>query len=224
METFFKDPSQEHDGAIVAATPNLEARTRHEFQDALLTEIGFPACDGASKDASFFTLRVAPAKVDVKDADGSALPAVQKQKLWQASAFRFTLGNLPCKRVAKIDAFTVKQKAAAPPEGDQRDPVKHPAKIEIPDLRVAISLADVGPWSDWAETFIARGKNSDADELTGSIEYLDPSLKGVLGKVDLVHVGLVGLRRLLPPGDPDTVGLFEVELYVEEMHLDIDPK
>jgi hypothetical protein len=218
MESIFQSPAQRHDGAIVAADFNFAARTRHEFQDALITEIGFPALDGASKDPAYFTVKISPESTAVLAGDGSVLPAVQKQKLWSASSFRFNLGGLPTSRVSKIDAFTIKQKVSPEAPGEERDPRQQTTTLQIPTLKVTVSLADLPPWADWAESFIVGGANSDGDELNGSIEYLDASLRQVLGTVDLKQVGIVSLRRLVPGAG--TIGLFEVELYVEEMHLD----
>jgi hypothetical protein len=226
MVDFFKTPSQSHDGAIVATTAKLVPVTRHEFRDALLTEIGFPALDGASKDPAFFTLKIAPGSIEVEAADGSVLPPPQeqKQKQWHAANFRFTLGDLPTKRVSKVDSFTVKQSTSPSAPGEEREPQREPTKIEIPNLTLTLSVSDIGPWENWLETFVVGGQNSDADEKSGSIEFLDSTLRTVLGRLDLQHVGIVRLLRLAPSGDPDALGRFQVELYVEEMRLQLDPK
>ncbi|MEP7235691.1 MAG: phage tail protein, partial [Ignavibacteriota bacterium] len=47
-------------GELQAADFKRDVRQVREFRDALLTEIGFPACDGSAKDPAYMTLKISP--------------------------------------------------------------------------------------------------------------------------------------------------------------------
>ena len=74
----------------------------------------------------------------------SAKEAVKEQKQWHTANYRMRLGDLPCSRVSKIDAISIKQ-SFADVDGDG-----------VPDLSRSISpitftipLSDSGPFVDW---------------------------------------------------------------------------
>jgi hypothetical protein len=48
------------DGSVVTADYNHIARSRQDFFEGLISEIRFPACDRASKDAAYATLKISP--------------------------------------------------------------------------------------------------------------------------------------------------------------------
>ena len=58
------------DGAVILADHNLVAVDQREFSSALITEVGIPAMDGASKDAAYFTLKFAPEYTRTTKASG----------------------------------------------------------------------------------------------------------------------------------------------------------
>ena len=63
------------------------------------------------------------------------------------------------------------------------------------------------------------GKCADTDELSGQIRFLGPDLKEELGKVELSHVGIFGLRTARNEASREEVAAIEADLYVEEMKL-----
>ena len=66
------------------------------------------------------------------------------------------------------------------------------------------------------------GKCTDADELSGQIRFLAPDHKTVLGRIDLLHVGIISLRPAKYKANKEQVAAMEAELYVEEMKLHFD--
>jgi hypothetical protein len=133
-------------------------------------------------------------------------------KKWLCSNFRFELGDLPCERVAKIDSFTwkmgvVKDKACA-----FRILAKHRAKVEVPNLRVTASIADVKPWGDWHRSFLLERNCGDDAELNGSITFLSPDLREALGKIDLLNVGIVSLDTWWQEANEEVAARFTVDL------------
>jgi hypothetical protein len=104
------------------------------------------------------------------------------------------------------------------PGGDRSEPTRRATGIEIPNLKITLSATYAGPWRDWFQSFVIDGKCSDADELSGQIRFLGPDLKEELGKIELSHVGIFGLRTRNEAGGEE-VAPIEAELYVEEMKL-----
>src|SRR5688572_14931494 len=98
-------------GAIQTCDRNLNIVHEQIFQDALITETAFPALDGASKDPGYITVKFMPELTRHKGDKGQKVRGEFNpgQKLWSPQNFELRLGDLDCSRVAKIDAFTIKQ-------------------------------------------------------------------------------------------------------------------
>ena len=92
-----------------------------------------------------------------------------------------------------------------------------PTSLELPNLKLTISMADLDPWQEWFEDFVINGKCSDADELSGRITLLAPDLQEELCRVDLGGVGIVALQMGAAEAHHEDVARFTVELYVESM-------
>ncbi|MCI0439288.1 MAG: phage tail protein, partial [Chloroflexi bacterium] len=209
-------------GAIVAADFDYGAMSVREFYNALITEVGFPALDAASKDAAYMTIKMSPETIVYKDTSSAgdiqgAVSLTKAQKQWLPSNFRFTLGDLPTSRVNKIDAFTIKQSVARDEIGDARDYLREPGKLEIPNLKLTISAADIQPWYVWFEDFVIKGNATQDKELSGSITLLGPDLKEELATIELKQVGIFSLGLEPQDANQDAFARFKVELYVEQM-------
>lgn len=217
-----KNP-QRKNGYVVATDYNYKAKRYRHFRDALITEITIPALDGSSKDTSFFTIKFAPEEITYQAGDDADIKGVvnAKQKNWLTSNFRLRLGDLPCGRVSKIDSFTIKQSIQQDVVGEQRISTKEPTKLEIPNLKVTFSASDVKPWVTFFEDFVIKGNNGRDAELSGTIEFLDPSLKEVLGSIDLFQVGITSLAEDKGEANKDSIKRATAELYVERMMLNL---
>jgi hypothetical protein len=208
-------------GTVEAADATMKVQSVQEFEHALITEIGIPACDGASKDAAFLTLSFAPEFARTSPGGGAISKSTQtaKQKKWVASNFRFELGDLPTKRVSKVSAFTIRQSVAQDPIGEIRDYEKHPAVLEIPNIKVTFADADREPWDEWFQDFVVRGNAGDEQELSGKISFLDATLKNELVTIELGHVGIFRLQPAPAPAGSESVRRWVAELYVEQVKL-----
>jgi hypothetical protein len=102
------------DGAVVERDATGTARAKRAFTNALISEVTFPALDGASKEAAVFGVEITPEQVSDAKASGKAGAAV-KQKAWQVSSFRVEIGGLPCEREERDDHVP-----GAEPEGRAR--------------------------------------------------------------------------------------------------------
>lgn len=211
-------------GEIVAADFDYNAQRATVFYDALISEVTLPAFDASSKDAAYMTIKMTPERLRHEKRGGEKLSAKMgtKTKKWLPSAFRFSLGDLPCSRVAKIDSFTLKQNIIEDQVGQFREPTKHAAKLEIPNLKVTFSAADAPDWEAWFDSFVIKGQCADGDELSGSIEILGPDHNEVLGTIDLFHVGIISLQPTKYEANKEAPARLEAELYVEEMKLTFD--
>ena len=212
---------QRKDGSIVASDASLKAKTERQFFHALITETTFPALDGTAKTPGYITVKFAPELTRTAAASGTlTAPKVLPAKQFVPSNFRFELDGLPCQRVRRIESITVTQTPAQDIIGQARVPTIEPVKIEFPNLQVTIAQADEGPWSQWHEDFVVKGECDDAHEKGGAIVLLAPNKKDELGRITLGHVGIFGLRSGAAAA-PGQVATFTVDLYVEQMQLQI---
>jgi hypothetical protein len=205
------------DGAILERDATGKVRSRRAFTDAVISSVTIPACDAASKEASSFAVEITPAAVTDEKASGKAGAAV-KQKAWQAASFRLEIDGLPCDRVAKVDALTIRQTAAEPPAGGARR-VRAGATVEFPDLAVTFAAADEAEWKEWFARFVLQGRSSDADEKNGTLTFLAANLKDALGRVRLYGLGIY--RLAAEPASPGAVKRLVAGLYCERMELEI---
>ena len=211
------------DGAFLRADFDFNVQTRVEFFDAVLTEVGLPAMDGSSKDPCKLTLKGQPVLYRYRPVDGSKLTAGSdvSAKQWLASNFRLELGDLPCEKVSKVDALTWKQGTTKDEVGVFREPTILPTKVEVSNITLTISTADLEPWMEWHKSFVIDGKCTDADELSGSLTYLAPDLTDEFGRVAFFNVGIISLRQEPAEMNKDTISRFTVELYCEKMAIEI---
>lgn len=206
-------------GEIHACDFDYKSMSVREFLAAHISEVTIPALDGSSKEPAYMTVKIDPERIRYRKGDGSPIQGkiVPAAKKWLCSNFRFTLGNLPCSRVAKIDSFTWKQEVIKDEVGQFRVPTKHPAKVEVPNLKLTISMADFEPWQDWHRSFVIEGQCAGGDELTGAITFLAPDLKNELAEIELLNVGIISLQEFGQVSTKEEVARFTVELYVEKM-------
>jgi phage tail-like protein len=222
-------------GAIIAADYNYKEIARVEFYGALISEVGFPALDAASKDAAKMTIKFSPEYTRYKKGDGKALPLPPKApKLWLPSKFRLHIDGLDAAtRVSKIEALVVKQKVAEDAVGDGRDYQQEPASLEIPNL--VITMPDTlrqgsqrfqtdafgmdNPLYAWLDDFVVMGNNGDEQEKSGSLEYL-ASDGTLLFRLSFSHLGIFTLTSDRLRIGSDQTGRVKAELYCEEMRFE----
>jgi hypothetical protein len=208
-------------GAVVEADAAGTVRARREFSGAVISELGFPAADGASKQPGYLVLKLTPEQVTSKKGSGKvALPAAAKQKLWTSSSFRFELGGLDTTKVAKVEAFTVKTNVASPVEELRRARTRA-TPLDFPNLRVSLAAASAQSWSDWFDDFVIAGNATDKHEKSGTLRFLAADLKQELGQVRFLNVGIFKLAG--EPAAATAVKRMAADLYCERLELSIPP-
>jgi len=212
------------DGALLMT--DAQGGTVHvrEFQDALLTEISFPAMDAGAKEEGYLAISLQPETIRYEPGDKQKVEGAfgdKAGKRWLPSNFRLELGDLPCARVTKIDSFAVKQKVVRDEVGAPRDPTWLPGRLELSDMRITVEAPDAAAWSDWFQSFVVDGHSGPNEEKDGRIVFLAPDRSTELGRLELENVGIFELTPLPPEpgagkaGDPVRV---QVEVYVEHVH------
>lgn len=218
MKGAFAQGARRADGTLATADVNFRQRSQITFEDALLTAVTVPRLDAASKEPGAFDIEFAPARVRWAKGDGSDIRHAHgsKQQPWVCSNFRFSLGTLPCARVAGIESFT--WRCAATPGAGPGTPGQAVA-VTVPDLRISISLADYDAWAQAAHAWFVEGRHLEADEMDGVITLLTPDLQTPLGEIVLGNVGFKRFSQLPAADGSDALYRFTVDLYVERMSL-----
>jgi hypothetical protein len=164
----------------------------------VITEIVFPTLDASSKDASHFTVKLAPDRAQMRKASGGKLGIYgsAKGKLWSSSAFRLSINGLEtaCKAVTRIEPLSTKFKMSHLRHGKIPTPERVPRKPEYPNLVVTLLATHAQDFFDWHETFVVKGNNSNDQEKSGYLEYLDPTGGYVYFRVDFKNLGIYELQ------------------------------
>ena len=210
-------------GAIITADSNRKEQSRLQFNNALITEIGFPACDGSSKELDYLTIQFAPeltTPLAGKGADVSGMLNLKaSQKGWLPANFKLSIPGIDCSRVSKIEAFTIKQKATQDALGQARDFAKEPGKLEFPNLTISAAETGAGTFYSWFQDMVLKGNSGEQNERIGTLELLDPTLKGVLLTVTFHHLGIFGFAPEKPTSPTDAIRRVKVEMYCEQITL-----
>ncbi len=214
-------------GAILAADYNYTEHSRLTFFNALITEVGFPALDAASKDAAKMSIKFSPeyTRQTVGQAatiSGKYSTDANVQKKWLPANFRLRIDGLEesCTRVNKIESIVVKQKVVENPVGELRDYEKEPALLEVPNLVVTFPESHSKQFYDWHESFVIKGNNGDNMEKGGTLEFLTPNLQEVLFSITFSHLGIFKLTPEKVESGSENIRRLKAEMYCEDMKFD----
>ena len=225
IEEFFTGKGTRKTGAIVAADYNYDEKARREFSEALIKEITFPKLDGQNKEPAYMQVAIAVEDLEFKKGTNKKLAVINdyaKQKLWTACNFRFKLDGLPdaaFARVAKIDAFTIKQKLAEYHAGGFRAPIKCPTQMEFPTLAFYVPEVDAQPLMDH---FTKRGvKGEVPGRLTGMIDVFDnDASKKLLFHISFAGADILNVQPEKSDSTSEEIKLVKVEIYTESMRFE----
>ena len=212
-------------GAILGVDFNNNVVSRLEFQQALITEVGFPALDATSKDSARLSIVLSPEHT-VLNRKTSGKVSVGKgpssQKKWLTSNFRFSIDGIDTKKVSKIDELTIK--LPRPSIGDNTECLhcdnfapSDPSKIDFPHVVVTMGEPAETVY-DWFEEFVIDGNNDDSKEKGGTLEYLASDLKTPLFTLKFRNLGIFELMPVMVAGG-DTLPRLLAAMYCESMEL-----
>ena len=206
---------------LLACNFNHEVESVRALNDCYIEEISLPALDGSSKDAAYLTVKVVPTTIRFEKGTGAQIQGEEnlKSKDFLCSNFKISVGDLPCDRIAKCGAIKWNQKIVKDEVGAFREPMREPAALEVGDIELDISPADIEAWQAWHKSFVIDGICSDGDELSGSITLLGPDMKTELLTIDLLHLGITELAAADVEASKEEIARFKVKMYCEEIRI-----
>lgn len=222
ISTSFAGGGMSRTGEMHTTDVDYQSTSVREFFSAVITEVTVPTCDAASNEVNYLTVKIKPAGLRYRLGEGGQInvPTPNPKKKWVSSNFRVELGGLSTDHIHKIDSFTWKQNVIK----TDKEPLQIPSvgdtsPVEVPNVRLTISMADIDPWMAWFQSFVIEGNSAESNEMNGSIGFLSPDLQHTLGSVGLSHVGPVSLGMPGAEANADQVALFTVELYCQDMQF-----
>ena len=83
------------------------------------------------------------------------------------------------------------------------------------------SISEVGSesWRDYFEDFVIGGNNAEANEKSGALVFLSPSLKGEILRIGFFNMGVFRMTPDRFVANEDKIRNVSFELYCERMEL-----
>jgi hypothetical protein len=220
ISEFFTGKGTRKSGAIVAADFYYQERARRTFSGGLIKEIGFPKLDATDKSPAYMSIGIAVEDIQFHVGSGQKIQQtlyMPNQKLWSSCNFRLTLSGFDdsCKRVSKIDAFTIKQSIVEHHVGGYRAAFKFPSQIDFPNITFYVPEADAAPFYKRATEGIAKGIGSN-NKLHGQIEVLDNGLN-TIASLAFLHSDIVSVTPDRSDASSEDIKQVKVEIYSEMM-------
>jgi phage tail-like protein len=218
---------QRRNGAIVGYDYDFCERTRRSFFNALISEIGFPALDAASKNAATLSIKLTPEWIKWEKGDGHQLGGGQaqdqmsKQKRWLTSNFRFQLDRFKggdSLRNCKIEAFTVKQNVIDNPVGSEKYARKAVGRLELPQIAVTFPESQVDDWMQWYDKAVREG-NRKEQYTTGAIVYYASDSRTELMRIELDGISLLSVELDKYEAQKEGIATAKATLNIERLTL-----
>ena len=83
-------------------------------------------------------------------------------------------------------------------------------------------MTDAKSWLDWFDNFAVNSNSADDAELNGRLTWLGPDMEEELGSLDFLGMGIIKLSLGELQANKENVARFKVELYVEQMKLNLN--
>lgn len=192
--------------------------TRHDFFNAVISRIVFPALGASSPGPAWAAVEVTPEyarsaqlRRDPSRDDAASVPALAGLS---SRLFGVALDGLDTKTIVRVDPFSVTISIAEDRIGVSRDYVKEPGTVVFSDLSLYLRPADAASFVAWHQDFVVLGNCGDDKEKSGRVEYYTEGGK-LAFTVHLSGVGISAIREFVI-GD---VPVLKVDLYVERMEF-----
>jgi phage tail-like protein len=224
IKNFFDGVPDRRDGAILAADFYYYERARREFKNALMKELVFPKLDATDKNAAYMTIALAVEEIVFLPGNGKrvaqnmGLDATNAQKQWTSCNFRFNLDGFDqaCKRVSKIDSFTIKQNIIEYHMGGRRAPIKTPSQIDFPQLTFYVPEIDADPFIQHFKLRGVDGTLRDPTTKTGHIIAFDNKDKDLF-QLDFVGADISNIQPDKNDSSSEDIKQVKIDLFVEKM-------
>ena len=193
-------------GSFVGADENLKIISQTNFFNALITEVGFPALDAASKDAVKMTVTFQPQRTSTTG--GGSVPRFHLSNGWPSKIsvanFKLTINGMDTGGVTKIDALNFKLNYSTPE--DLKISAPQFTSIDIPNMKITVANAKAIDFLKWHTDFVIEGNNNIENQKEGVLSFLSSDLKTEIFRLDLAGVGIFAL-------DPDPLVVGQAELH-----------
>jgi hypothetical protein len=171
------------------------------------------------------TVKIVPENVTFETKKGPKLDAPQRPestgKLWQSSNFSLTIDGYDdaCKRVTKVDQFSIKQQILEYPSGNSRFPIKIPGKLEYPSITFYVPAVDALPFVEASKKRLVDFEAPPPSRLNGAITYLTTDKKP-LCTVTLSGVDIISSEVQKMDSTAETFLFHKVQIQVEKVDFD----
>jgi len=225
---FFQGKPSRKNGAILAADFYYVERARRTFKEAMIKEIVFPKLDATDKNAVYMNITISPEEIEFLKGTGNKLPTQAKgfdksQKHWTANNFEFFLDGFEdnCRRVTKVDSFTIKQNIIEHHMGGFKKPIKTPTPIDFPNITFYLPEMDAQPFMDEIATRVGFGSKGngtvrDGAKRHGWIQCFDNELKPIFS-VEFDGADIVSVTPDKSDATSEELKLCKIELHTENM-------
>lgn len=206
-------------GTILKIDMNFQVIEEKVFQDAIITEVAFPALDGGSNTPYSFNVTFKPQQTIIQAGTGAQIPA-QGQTLGGnllSSHYRLNIQGLEsaCAYVKKIEPLVWKRPLVQSQTGNTHNAGPQPA--ETPNLVITLLASQADPFSQWFHNFVIQGQASNEEEKPGLLELLAPDLQQVLFSISFGHLGIFRMSPV--PSLDGWESLVKIEMYCETMQF-----
>ncbi len=222
ISKFFDGIADRKNGAIVAADFYYNERARREFTDAMITELTFPKLDAADKNAAYMTVALAVEGIVFKKGEGAKLQqnqGMQSQKHWTSCNFRLSLDGFEqaCKRVTKIDSFTIKQTVIEYHSGGFRAPTKTPSQIDFPTISFYVPEADAEPFMKrFTERAVKGEPRGHSAQKAGMIQTFDHEKKPLF-TLEFFEADIINVQPDKSDATSEEIKQVKIDLSTERM-------
>lgn len=209
-----------YNGSLTHVDVNYRAVLEQSFENALISEVTFPALEGKGSDAAWVTVKLQPEIIELKKGGGQVADAPVASfnpKAFAISQFKLTIGGSQIDGVTKLESITVKQKLAHLYTGLHREGEFEPTGIEFPGVTVTIDASKADFFYKWQEQYIFKGGKPTEQEQEGAIEYLSNDGSKTIFTLELHGVGLNNLSFAKSDTGSSAAKTIKAELYVDSM-------
>lgn len=226
IESFFSGDIIRKNGAIVAGDFHYTERARRTIEDCLISEVNIPKLDGSDRNACYMSVTLVPERIRFEPGSGKKIQTDLSlaQKLWTPNNFSFSIDPFTesCKRVTRIESFTIKQEVLEYRVGHQRDPVRVPGLVEFPNLTFFLPEADADPFITHMTKTVITGEPQAAARHNGQILFNDHR-GGELCRIELAGVDVINVLPDKADSGSEDIKLVKVEITIESMRFKWSP-
>lgn len=212
-------------GAIVAMDQNRKILRRLDFANAQITRISFPDANASSgKLVATIKLTLTPATTFLSSPGGTYATANTKaQKNMNSANFRLAIKGLDTSGAIIVEGLDIPIPLTAHPDAACSICTPVIPKINFPNVEIVGSEAGAATWFPWHQTFVIAGQHADSDEKSGTLEFMDATLKNTIMSISFTGLGITSIATDTGTSNVDTIGKVRATMYVEKITLDITP-